>query len=108
MIRSTMVGDARKSNLFSLFLRAASAMTDIGTRAVKAGLSWISRFAPSCLTALEWFGYLESKKIGHQIVHHGDVNCMDSCVLCPETSVAVDFVFEPGLPVADVPDELWF
>jgi hypothetical protein len=52
----------------------------------------------------EWFGYDESNKIQRQIVYHGDENRMDICLLCPETNVAVDFVFKPGFPV---PEEFW-
>jgi hypothetical protein len=58
--------------------------------------------------AREWFGYDASKKLRKQIMYNDDANRMDICVLCTETNVAIDFVFEPGFPVPHVSAEFLF
>jgi hypothetical protein len=52
--------------------------------------------------AREWFGYDECKNLNRQIMYHDSENRIDICHLCPETNVAIDFVFKPGFP------EFWF
>lgn len=53
----------------------------------------------------EWF---ENQNFRRQILWNDLNNRMDICLLCPETDVSIDFVFEPGYPVPEVPDEFWF
>lgn len=58
--------------------------------------------------AREWFGYDESRELRRQIMYQDGENRMDIYLLCPESNVSVDFVFEPGFPVPDVPEDFWF
>jgi hypothetical protein len=60
--------------------------------------------------ARDWFGYDNdnSKKLRRLIMYNDLNNRMDICLLCPDTNVSVDFVFEPGYPVPEVPEDLWF
>lgn len=58
--------------------------------------------------ARKWFGYDDDKKLKRQILYHAPENRMDICLLCPETNVSAVFVFEPGYPEPEVPEEFWF
>jgi len=59
--------------------------------------------------ARKWFGYDDpSKKLQRQIMYNDTANRMDISIRCPELLVGIDFVFEPGFPVPDVPEEFWF
>lgn len=58
--------------------------------------------------ARKWFGYDEEKKLRRQVVYNDSANRMDISLLCPDTNVSIDFVFEPGFPATEVPDNFWF
>lgn len=58
--------------------------------------------------ARSWYGYDAKKKLQRQILYNDTNNRMDICLRCPETKVGIDFVFEPGYPVPEVPKEFWF
>jgi hypothetical protein len=58
--------------------------------------------------ARAWYGYDAEKKLQRQILYNDTSNRMDICLRCPETKVGIDFVFEPGYPVPDVPEDFWF
>ena len=58
--------------------------------------------------ARSWYGYDVEKALQRQILYNDTSNRMDICFRCPETKVGIDFVFEPGYPVPDVPKEFWF
>lgn len=60
------------------------------------------KFAP------EWFGYDDTKKLQRQIMYNDASNHMDVSLRCPETTVFIDFVFEPGYPVPEVAEDFWF
>jgi hypothetical protein len=55
--------------------------------------------------AREWFGYDTDKKLQRQILYNDSKNRMDICIRCPETLVSIEYSFEPGFPVLDVPEE---
>ena len=57
--------------------------------------------------ARQWFGYDGTKKLQRQIMYNGVRNRMDISLRCPQTKVGVDFVFEPGYPVPEVPEDFW-
>lgn len=58
--------------------------------------------------ARQWFGYDDTKKLQRQIMYNDVSNRMDVSLRCPETNVGIDFVFEPGYPVPEVPEDFWF
>jgi hypothetical protein len=58
--------------------------------------------------ARAWYGYDAEKKLQRHILYNDTSNRMDICLRCPETKVGIDFVFEPGYPVPDVPEDFWF
>jgi hypothetical protein len=58
--------------------------------------------------ARSWYGFDAKKKLQRQIFYNDTNNRMDICLRCPETKVGIDFVFEPGYPVPEVPKEFWF
>jgi hypothetical protein len=57
--------------------------------------------------ACNWFGYDPSKKLQRQIMYNDISNRLDISLRCPELHVGIDFVFEPGYPVPDVPAKFW-
>jgi len=57
--------------------------------------------------ARDWFGYDSSKKLQRQIMYNDNANRLDMSFRCPELYVGIDFVFEPGYPVPDVPAKFW-
>ena len=58
--------------------------------------------------ARKWFGYDGNKKPQRQILYNDVNNRVDICLRCPETKVGIDFLFEPGYPVPEVPEDFWF
>lgn len=60
--------------------------------------------------ARKWFGYDDddNKKLQRQILYNDVNNRMDVCLRCPQTKVGIDFSFEPGYPVPEVPEDFWF
>ena len=77
------------------------------------GWAYLDKEVWTKLTAFEefardWFGYGREKKLQRQILYNDEQNRMDICMRCPETSVSIEFSFEPGFPVPEVPDEFWF
>ena len=58
--------------------------------------------------ARDWFGYDSSKKLQRQIMYNDIANRLDVSFRCPEFYVGIDFVFEPGYPVPEVPENFWF
>lgn len=57
--------------------------------------------------ARDWFGYHSSKKLERQIMYNDIANRLDISFRCPELYVGIDFVFEPGYPVPEVPESFW-
>ena len=66
------------------------------------------KLAPFEDFARNWFGYDPSKKLQRQIMYNDTSNRLDISLRCPELHVGIDFVFEPGYPVPDVPEDFWF
>ena len=68
------------------------------------------KLAPFEIFARQWFGYNDddNKKLQRQILYNDVKNRMDICLRCPATKVGIDFSFEPGYPVPEVPEEFWF
>jgi hypothetical protein len=66
------------------------------------------KLAPFENFARNWFNYDPSKKLQRQIMYNDTSNRLDISLRCPELHVGIDFVFEPGYPVPDVPEDFWF
>ena len=58
--------------------------------------------------AREWYGYNDTHKLQRQIMYNDASNRIDISLQCTTTHVGIDFVFEPGFPVPEVPDNFWF
>ena len=58
-------------------------------------------------SARTWYGYDSEKKLQRQILYNDTSNRLDVSFRCPQTKVGINFVFEPGFPVPDVPEEFW-
>jgi hypothetical protein len=50
--------------------------------------------------AQKWFGYTNGEKLRRNILYHAPKNRIDISLLCDKTNVAVEFSFEPGIPLA--------
>ena len=67
-----------------------------------------SKLIPFETWARQWFGYTEGQILQRQILYNDAKNRMDICLRCPSTNVEVEFSFEPGYPIPEVPESFWF
>jgi len=66
------------------------------------------KLAPFENWARRWFGFIECQTLRRQILYNDLNNRMDICLKCPSTNVVVEFSFEPGYPMPEVPESFWF